>query len=78
VKCKLALLTVVIILCGIIVPTALAWTNPCSGDLDPAGCERLTFIAGSVDDVRTGVLWLVGVVLGLYAANTIRDAFRSL
>jgi hypothetical protein len=35
--------------------TVPSWTNPCSGDLDVAACERLTFIA-ETEDANAGKL----------------------
>jgi len=49
----------------------VTWTNDCSGDLDPAACERLTYIAihtGNTNDafnnVHDDLFVLIGAVVG--------------
>jgi hypothetical protein len=42
----LVLFAIVTSSAGATVPT---WTNPCSGDIDVAACERLTFLAETED-----------------------------
>jgi hypothetical protein len=43
---------VAVVLMGMPAPAGAAvptWTNPCSGDIDVAACERLTFLAETED-----------------------------
>jgi hypothetical protein len=54
VSLRVLLLVVVVAVVGVLLPATAAatvptWTNPCSGDIDVAACERLTFLAETAD-----------------------------
>lgn len=58
-----AALVVLLVQCGDAGASTLTWSSPCSGDLDPAGCERLTWLAQTVHD-GSGAIGLSGDTYG--------------
>ena len=67
----------------ILAPASYAWTNPCSGDIDMASCERLTYISAQLTDVQQksdlawqGVWICAGFILVLMIAPIFIQAFK--
>jgi hypothetical protein len=63
------------------VPT---WSNPCSADLDPGVCERVTYIASELStidsqtaDAREMLGWLLGLTAFLVVVPLIARTFRA-
>lgn len=52
------------------------WSASCSGDLDVATCERLTYIATAQDDLRTLCAWGCGLLLFLIVVPLMNRTFR--
>lgn len=67
----------------LIVPTAGAWTNVCSADLDIATCERVQYLADNLpqttdrlDLIWQGIWFMSGIVFVLMIAPLFTQAFR--
>lgn len=67
----------------VLAPTAGAWTNVCSADLDIATCERVQYLADNLnqttdrlDLVWQGIWFMSGIVFVLMIAPLFTQAFR--